>query len=259
MKLDGKIGLVIGAGRGIGRAAAIALAREGADLALAARSVDEVRSAAEEASRNGTRALAVRADIARPKEVDELFIRFSSEFGRLDFLVHAAAVLGPLKPLARVRSREFEETVQTNLIGAFYASRRATEFMVEKREGAILHLTSGLSNIVMPCFGAYGISKAGLDHLVRYLAAELKESNVRVNALDPGSVDTPMQEEVRSHGAECMEPEAHDIFVKMKEQNLLRDPEEVAHCIVALVSDGASHLTGHIGTLQYYRDLGVSF
>jgi 7-alpha-hydroxysteroid dehydrogenase len=259
MKLDGKIGLVTGAGRGIGRAAAVALAREGAELALAARSVDAIQSAAREAGRHGRRAVAVRADIARTEDVDELFVRFSSEFGRLDFLVHAAAVLGPLRPLARVPGREFDQTIQTNLVGAFLVSKRSAELMVAKKEGAILHLTSGLAGIVMPCFGPYAVSKAGLDHLVRYLAAELEGSNVRVNALDPGSVDTAMQEEVRRLGGKCMQPEAHEIFGRMKEQSLLRAPEEVARCIVALVSDGASGLTGHVGTLQYYRDLGVSF
>jgi NAD(P)-dependent dehydrogenase (short-subunit alcohol dehydrogenase family) len=259
MRLEGKIGMVVGAGRGIGRAAAVEAAREGADMVLVSRSPAELESTANRVRESGRRALAVAADIGNPSDVDEMFIRFSSEFGRLDFLMNTAAILGPLRSLLNTRSSEFDSTIRVNLCGAFTISRRAAEFMIDRQDGSILHLTSGLSRFVMPCFGAYGVSKAGLEHMVRFLAAELKEHGIRVNALDPGSVDTPMQEEVRTKGAECLGRETLEIFLEMKKKDLLRKPEEVASCMVALVSDGASRVTGHIGTLAYFKELGVQF
>ena len=128
--------------------------------------------------------------------------------------------------------------------------------MVRRGCGKIINIASGLGQMPFPRFCAYAVSKAGLIQLTRSLSEKLKPHNIQVNAIDPGVMDTAMQEQIRSMGPEPLGQSLHRHFVAYKEENNLRDPDSVAPLTVFLASAAADHLTGHFGGLEYYKRFG---
>ena len=188
--LDGKIALVTGAGRGIGRAIAAAFAREGADLALAARSAAELASAVDEIRGLGRRAVAVPTDVARRSQVDALADAVRTEFGRLDVLVNNAG--GGLEKNSVVDSDPdlWVEDVTVNCISAYLVSRALLPLMIETGGGRVINVGSGMGHRPTAGGSAYHVGKAGLWMLTRCLAEEVWQHNVAVNELIPGPVAT---------------------------------------------------------------------
>ena len=188
--LDGKIALVTGAGRGIGRAIAAAFAREGADLALAARSAAELASAVDEIRGLGRRAIAVPTDVARRGEVDALADAVRTEFGRLDILVNNAG--GGLEKNSIVDSDPelWVEDVTVNCFSAYLVSRALLPLMIETGGGRVINVGSGMGHRPTAGGSAYHVGKAGLWMLTRCLAEEVWQHNITVNELIPGPVAT---------------------------------------------------------------------
>lgn len=256
MKLAGRVAIVTGSGRGLGKAVALEMAKEGADVVILSRSYDEVKAIAERVKGMGRRVISERVDVSSEKDVRIIVERATSEFGHIDILVNNAAIVGPVTELFHLGENDWDYVMGINLKGVFLFSKNVIPVMIKNKRGKIINITSGLGNIVMPRFGVYSVSKAAVSHLTRIMAEELKNYNIQVNAVDPGVMDTSMQEQLRKLGPDVLGSELHTKFVELKEKGLLKSPEKIAKLVVFLSSDDSDGITGHIGGEAYYRTLG---
>ncbi|NTU42114.1 MAG: SDR family oxidoreductase [Nitrospirales bacterium] len=257
MQLQGKVAVITGAGRGLGRASAIAMAREGASVVIVSRTAVEIKETACLAgSYEGV--IPMVADVSSPLDVAQVLQTTLSELGRIDILMNNAAVIGPVKPLHQVEEREWESALGINLKAIHFFSRAVIPFMARQGGGKIINVTSGLGEIAMPLFGLYSIAKAGVIHLTKIMAQELKDMNIQVNGLDPGVMDTRMQEEIRGFGPKILGEELHSVFVSLKEEGHLKDPAEAARLALFLASPESDDISGENGTEEHYRRLGYT-
>ncbi len=256
MKLAGRVAIVTGSGRGLGKAVALEMAKEGADVVILSRSYDEVKAVAERVKGMGRRVISERVDVSFEKDVRIIVERATSEFGHIDILVNNAAIVGPVTELFHLGENDWDCVMDINLKGVFLFSKNVIPVMIKNKRGKIINITSGLGNIVMPRFGVYSVSKAAVSHLTRIMAEELKNYNIQVNAVDPGVMDTSMQEQLRNLGPDVLGDELHTKFVELKEKGLLKSPERIAKLLVFLSSDDSDGITGHIGGEAYYRAFG---
>jgi NAD(P)-dependent dehydrogenase (short-subunit alcohol dehydrogenase family) len=190
--LKGKVVLITGAGRGIGRAAALAFAKVGASLVLCARSA-EVEETARAAEKLGAQVLARRLDVSDEKAVRTLVADAVVRFGRLDAAFNNAALLGPRGPLSEHSLADWRAVLDTNLTGTFVVLNAAAEAMRKTKSGSIVNLTSGAGRSGRAGGGAYTASKFGVEGLTQVAAAELQVHGIRVNALNPRPTRTSMR------------------------------------------------------------------
>lgn len=188
---EDKVVMVTGASQGLGRALALAYAKEGASLVINARSEGSVRPVAEEAEKLGADVLAVAADVSEAKSVQKLVDAAVERFGRIDVLVNNAGLLGPRVAIADYPEDEWRQVLDVNLTGSYLVARAAIPHVPEG--GSIINVVSGVSVEGRAEWGAYSVSKFGIEGLTQILAAELQESGVRVNAVDPGGMRTDMR------------------------------------------------------------------
>ena len=193
-ELHEKVALVTGASRGLGRALALAFAREGARLAICARGSADLEATAEACRKLGAEVLAVRADVASPTDRERLVTLTLDRFGRVDILVNNASTLGPtpLPLLADTDPAAFEEVIRVNLTAPFLLARALVGGMLLRGSGLIVNVSSDAAVNGYPGWGAYSAAKAGLDGLSRVWAAELAGFGVTVVSVDPGDMDTEM-------------------------------------------------------------------
>ena len=189
--LEDKVVVVTGASQGLGRALALAYAKEGASLVINARSKDSVRPVAEEAEKLGADVLAVAADVSDAEDVKRLVDAAVERFDRIDVLVNNAGLLGPRVAIADYPEDEWRQVLDVNLTGPYLVSKAAVPHISEG--GSIINVVSGVSVEGRAEWGAYSVSKFGIEGLTQILAAELQESGVRVNAVDPGGMRTDMR------------------------------------------------------------------
>jgi NAD(P)-dependent dehydrogenase (short-subunit alcohol dehydrogenase family) len=189
--------LITGASRGLGRALAFALAEKGARLVLVARDGKKLGRVVEELRARGLVAHGISADIGDKHAIHAIVGRAQALVGPIDVLVHNASTLGPvpLALLADTECEELEQTLQVNLVGAFRLSKALVPAMALRKRGLVVHISSDAAVEAYPRWGAYGVSKAALDHLARHWAAELEGTGVRVLSIDPGEMDTDMHRE----------------------------------------------------------------
>jgi NAD(P)-dependent dehydrogenase (short-subunit alcohol dehydrogenase family) len=231
-RLQGKVVLITGASRGLGRALAHAAAAEGAQLiinsrAASAAALDAVRRELEAA---GAGTLAVIADISRREDVERLAAAALDRFGRVDVLVNNASALGPtpMPYLSDYPPDAWEEVLRANVTGPFLLTRALVGQMIARGSGVIVNVSSDAGVVGYPAWGAYGVSKAALDQLTRTWAAELDNTGVRINSIDPGSMDTAMH-----RAAEPDEDPAG-----------WAQPEDVVEAFIWLMSDASASVTG---------------
>jgi NAD(P)-dependent dehydrogenase (short-subunit alcohol dehydrogenase family) len=258
VKLAGKVALITGAGRGLGRAAAIAMAREGAAAILVSRTLSDLEETAAVIRAVGGECLIGRGDVSRAQDVAAIVARSIDRFGKIDILVNNAAVVGPVEPLSAMPADEWNQVIAINLSGVLVCSQAVLPGMITRKSGKLINVTSGLGEIVHPRFGPYSVAKAGLIHLTKILAAELAPSGIQVNGLDPGVMDTRMQADVRSRGPERLGTEVYNLLSGMAARGELKPPEAAARLAVFLASGEADHLSGHNGSEAYYRRFGYS-
>ncbi|HXA39345.1 MAG TPA: SDR family NAD(P)-dependent oxidoreductase [Phenylobacterium sp.] len=196
LPLADKIALVTGASRGIGRASALALAKAGAHVVAVARTEgglteldDEIRQA------TGQPATLVPLDIAEGNGLDQLGLALHQRFGRLDVLVHAAAILGPMTPVAHLEPNHWDKVVAVNLTASYRLIRSMDPLLRASEAGRAIFLTTGRAARPKAFWGPYGITKAGLEHMVRTWADELEQTSVRAVLLDPNTMRTKMRAE----------------------------------------------------------------
>lgn len=243
MSLPSSVAFVTGAGRGIGKAIALAFAEEGAYLALAARTLSEVEETASNVRDLGGRVLTVAMDVSRRQEVDATVASILAEFGRIDILVNNAAVQPPIGPLWESDPDEWVRTIHINLGGVFLCCRAVVPVMICQGGGKIINLSGGGATSARPYFSAYAASKAAVVRLTETLAQEVKEHNIQVNAIAPGPVSTRMTEQVLAAGTAAGERALGEAR-RTKQKGT--QPQAVTELAVFLASEESAGLTGRL-------------
>jgi len=243
LELSGQIALVTGAGRGIGRAIAVALARGGADLILLARSASELDETAAQVRDSGREAFSLVADVSRRADVQRAVAAGLARFDHVDILVNNAGTQPPIGPLVENDPAEWTHTVAVNLFGPFHCIQAVLPGMVARRRGKIINLSGGGATGPRPNFSAYAASKAAIVRLTETLAEEVRPYNIQVNAIAPGAVNTRMLDEVLMAG----EAAGDELAAAQSRQVQGGTPPELAAALVVfLASDASDGLTGKL-------------
>lgn len=251
--LRGKVAVVTGAGRGIGRAIALAFAQEGADLVLAARSVDKLNEVAAEIQAGGRQALVVPTDVTSEASIGNLRDRTLEHFGRVDILVNNSGVGGPAAPLWEIDPQDWDETFAVNVRGVYLCCRAFLPAMVARRSGVIINIGSMTGKRPLVNRTPYAASKLAVVGLTRTLAWEVGPYGIRVNVISPGPVEGERIEWVVRRLAEARGVSVAEARRSLTEASPLGRfvlADEVARAAVFLASDMASAITG--------EDLNVS-
>lgn len=231
--LDGKVALITGGKRGIGKAIALTFAEAGADVVVCGRTLPDLEKVAEEIKALGRRSLAIKTDVTVKSQVDSLIDRIVQELGTIDILVNNAVEFfrGPLVELSE---EDWDRTLNTGLKGYFLCSQAVARVMIEKKKGNIINISSTAGIRPTGRQGAYTIIKAGGLALTKLLGVELAQYNIRVNALAPTTVRT-----------ERTDPTRLTRFVAQLPLGRLTEVEELAAVALFLASDAASYVSGH--------------
>jgi NAD(P)-dependent dehydrogenase (short-subunit alcohol dehydrogenase family) len=227
-KLLGKVALVSGGSRGIGRAIASAYVREGARVFICGRNEQDVERAIAESRQGGGEIAGCAGDIGSPADVQRIVQTAVNSFGTIDVLVNNASILGPRVAIADYPFAAWEEVMRINLSGIFLMIHEVLPIMLGKRSGSIINVTSGVGRRGKARWGAYAVSKAGLENLTQVLADEVKGAGVRVNAVNPAATRTAMRAE--AYPAE--DPET------------LPTPEQIVPIFLYLASDDSAAVSG---------------
>lgn len=253
--LEGRVAIVTGGGRGLGRAIAVALAEAGAKVAVASRTREELeRTVSLIADRGGT-AMSVKTDVSDKGDVANLVRTVAMRYGDADILVNNAGMVGPLGPMKDVGEEKFDRCLAVNFRAMFLTSKAVIPGMVKKGRGKIINVTSGLAEMAVARIGAYAISKAAVNQFTRVLAKELEGYNIQVNGLDPGTVDTAMQEYMRGQDVHTLGPDLYAMVQGLKKGGLLKHPSEAARLAVFIAED-ESGITGEVGTEGHFMQWG---
>lgn len=239
-QMKDKVALVTGAGSGIGFAASMAFAEEGASLILADVSVEGGEKTARMIEERGNRALFVRTDVSRASEVEAMVNRAIDTFGRLDYAFNNAGIEGVQAPTADCTEENWDRVVGIDLKGVWLCMKYEIAQMLKQGHGAIVNMSSIAGLVGFPNSPAYCAAKGGVVQLTRTAALEYAKSGIRINAVCPGVIRTPMIERVVA-----AQPEMNDALTSMEPIGRLGQPEEIAAAVVWLCSDAASFVTGH--------------
>lgn len=244
MKLAGKSAIVTGASRGIGRGAALALAREGANVVVNYYThEDQAQQVAREIESLGRRAFVVQADVADMESVERMVARAVDEFGQLDMYV-SNAVYSDRELMLEADLKGFRRTIDVAMWGAFHGLRAAAQQMVRQgRGGAITVVSSPHAIIPFPTAMAYNMAKAAIDHMARTAAIELAQHDIRVNVIHPGWIDTPGERKFFTD--EQLAAAAPQIPLKR-----LGTPEEIGNAIAWMLGPDAAYMTGSTLTID---------
>jgi len=237
-RLDGKIAVITGGSRGIGREIALGFAEQGAHLVITARKPGPLEAVAEEVRRHGVQCLPVVCHVGKPDQIRSLFEKVMQTHGRVDILVNNAATNPFFGPVMEIDEGLWDKTVEVNLKGAFLMSQAAARVMVQKGGGSIVNIASVAAFAAAPMQGVYGITKAGLVMMTRVFAKELASSRVRVNAICPTLTDTKFSQML------IETKEIYEIAVQMIPMRRHAQPQEMVGAAIYLASDAASFVTG---------------
>ncbi len=226
--LEGKVALVTGGSRGIGRAIALTFAEAGADVVISSRKLPDLEEVAEEIRSKGRKALAVASHVAKTEESQDLFEKAKAEFGRIDILVNNAGTNPYSGPLVDAEEWAWDVTMNVNLKGPFVLSQLVARIMIEQGGGNIINIAS-TAGITPGPLHIYSVTKAGLIMLTRVMAREWGQHNIRVNAIAPSMVKTRFSEV---------------LWKGTPAEDRIGTPEDVAGAALYLASDASKYVSG---------------
>ncbi len=259
MRLAGKVAIITGSGRGIGRAIARRFAEEGASVLITARTESEIHAVAEEIARAGGQAAHIAADVSTEQGCESILREAREKLGDVQILVNNAGIYGPVKSLEEISPAEWDQVIAANLRSTFLMSRLVLPDMYARGSGAILNISSIAAKAAFGLNGPYAASKAAINGLTRTLAAEAARKGVRVNGISPGPVpETIMSQELGRALAQRFNADPGALYNQMLEGILQGRPQtagEIAAAAVFLASEESSAITGQILNV----DGGMSF
>ncbi len=255
--VEGKVAIVTGGGRGIGKAIALTLAEAGADVTVAARTVEQIEETAEEIRKMGRKALAIPTDVAKEEQVKATAQQTLSHFGKIDILVNDAGIDGPMKPVVylpgfkflgwelagedwdkQLSPEEWRRVIDTNLTGAFLFVQAVGPHMLKRRQGKVINISSNSAELGTPYSSAYCASKAALSMFTRCLASEWAPYNICVNAIGPGDTNTKMMAQF------IKDPVVKNILFSYIPAGRLAEPREIALLALYLASPASDFMIG---------------
>ena len=239
-QLDGKVALITGAGSGIGRASALAFAREGAKVAVADIVVEGGEETVRMVKEAGGEAFFIKVDVANAAEVEAMVNAVVDTYGRIDCAYNNAGIEGRLASTDEYPEDVFDKVIDINLTGVWLCMKYELPHMLKQGSGAIVNTASGAGLIGVAGMSAYVASKHGVVGLTKTAALEYAKSGIRVNSVCPGLIQTPMVERITAD-----QPQLGEALVAAEPVGRTGKPEEIAESVVWLSSDAASFVTGH--------------
>lgn len=235
---NGKIALITGGSRGIGKSTALAMAQAGATVVLVGRKLEDLEKTAEEIKAAGGKAFPISAHAGRMEDITSMVNTVKEKFGRIDILVNNAATNPTMDAAIDASERAWDSIMNLNLRGLFFLSQAVARIMREQRSGAIVNIssTAGLRPNILP---VYSISKAGVNMITKVMAKEMAPFGIRVNTVSPGEVKTKFSEALWGN------PDIHKFILDHTPMRRMAEPEEIADAIIFLASDKAGFITGH--------------
>lgn len=237
-KLRGKVALITGGSRGIGRAIAAAYADQGAQVFICGRNPEDIDGAVAEIRRSGAEIEGAAGDVGEAKDAQRIVAAAVAKYGAIDVLVNNASVLGSRVAIADYSIAEWQEVLRINLNGLFLITREVLPVMIERRGGSIINLTSGVGRAGKARWGAYAVSKAGLEGFTQVLADEVKDAGIRVNSVNPAATRTRMRA--------AAYPEEDPLT--------LPTPESIMAIFIYLASDKSRQMTGQALNARGWAD-----
>lgn len=235
--MQGQVAIVTGAGKGIGRACALALAQAGADVALAARTQNDLDGVAEEIRALGRRAITVICDVNDENSLDNLVARTLAELGKITVLVNNAGGSGPNDP-GKTSGTDFSHALTWNVTPAFLLIQKVAKPMQDAGGGSVINISSVAARYAQKHFSAYGAAKAALNQMTRNLAQDFAP-HVRINAIEPGTIMTDAL-------APYLTPERKDSMLRKTPMGTLGEPEDIAAAVLFFASNASRWVTGKI-------------
>jgi len=237
MKLKDRVAIVTGAGQGIGKGIALALAKEGCKVVVSD-ITDKTNDVVKEIESEGSEAIAVKCDVSKFEDTEEMARKTLEKFGRIDILVNNAGIY-PFKSLLEMTERDWDKVLSINLKGVFNCTKAVLPKMVEQEGGNIINIASIAGAVIgYTNLAHYSASKGGVLGFTRAAALELAQHGIRVNAIAPGAILTPSTQAV-----------GEDVIKQMEQSNPLKKigrPEDIANLVVFLASDESSYITGQL-------------
>jgi NAD(P)-dependent dehydrogenase (short-subunit alcohol dehydrogenase family) len=236
--LEGKVAIVTGSSRGIGRAIATGLAGAGAAVTVNGRNAESVKAVAEAIVDSGGASLPVIADVSKAAGVENLIQKTVERFGRLDILINNAGISPYYKPAETMTEAEWDEVMAVNLKGVFLCCQAAGRLMIPQRSGRIINISSIAGQVALPRLIAYCAAKGAVERITRVLAVEWAPHHILVNSIAPGYVESDLTKSLREN------PARQDALIRQVPLGRLGKAEEIVGAAIYLSSDAASYVTG---------------
>ena len=238
--LKNKVAIITGARRGMGKSHAIKFAKAGAKVVVSDISQEECQSVVDEIKKNGGEGLAAKCDVTKKDEVEAMVKKTIEKWGKVDILVNNAGIC-QFKPFLELTEEEWDRTIDINLKGYFFCAQAVAKEMVKQKAGAIVNIASiamGQVGVGFPSITHYCASKGGIVAMTEALALELAPYNIRVNAVAPGAIDTPMADSTKQ------DPKVLEGTLTRIPMRRMGKAEEVSNLVLFLASDASSYMTG---------------
>jgi 3-oxoacyl-[acyl-carrier protein] reductase len=237
LKLAGKVALVTGAAQGIGKAVALLLARNGADIVVSDINLEKAEETAKEVQALGRKALATKVDVATLGDVEKMVEAILAQFGKVDILVNNAGIARD-KLILRMSEDDWDAVLNINLKGTFNCTKAVVRHMSKQKSGKIVNIASVVGEMGNAGQGNYAASKAGVIGFTKTIAREFAKRGINVNAIAPGYIETPM--------TDALPDKAKEELKRLIPMDRLGKPEDVAEAVLFLVSESANYITGQV-------------